>query len=419
MRAWAGALVGLAVALVVPGATASPSAPVRSLAPPSIGGTWTGNGFTAEDTLTISSNGTNVNGSSTKSWVCDQGGWRVFKDGETVATWKGPFRDLFVGTWNGERTFTGYYRYCYTGVFNANLNGVQPPFSQNGDLQGTVSPDGNTITYTYKVPVPCNATDFSYCPIKGSGTLTRVAEKKKLTLEPTTRALPDGHVGAPYRQAFRAAGGSPPYVYTLSSPGVLPALKLDRTTGVLSGRMKRAGEFSFSVAVKDSSGAFARRGYDLYVEGPEGGQLALAVSAVTSRAKVGVRARTLDIDVTILNVGTEKTLPTRVDVTVRSHKRDDIDLFFEKVPTAKGGRSECRLARGSGTPSVHLSCTVPVLAPRASFVLGWVGETDELPDTGGGLETYSFRVSASVGKGSPDDDSSDNSDGETIGVTSR
>ncbi len=178
MRLRPGVLAGLAVALLVPSAAASPRVPARTAAPPNVNGNWTGNGFVAQDELVLSSNGTTVSAGSTKNWVCDTGGWRPYNDGESVPSFRGPFKGLFDGSWTGDRTFSASYRYCYTGVFNANLLGVQPPLSTPGDLQATLSADGNTIAYTYKVPVPCNATDFTFCPVSGSGTLTRLVDDR-------------------------------------------------------------------------------------------------------------------------------------------------------------------------------------------------------------------------------------------------
>jgi len=75
------------------------------------------------------------------------------------------------------------------------------------------------------------------------------------TLEITTTSLPDGTVGVVYSAAIEVVGGTLPYKWTKPS-GLLPAgLKLDKSTGVISGtpKGKKSKTFKFKVTVKDSS----------------------------------------------------------------------------------------------------------------------------------------------------------------------
>ncbi len=66
-----------------------------------------------------------------------------------------------------------------------------------------------------------------------------------------TASLPSGTVGTAYSYSVPASGGTPPYVWSIST-GTLPVgLKLS-TKGVISGTPESAGTVSFSLAVTDS-----------------------------------------------------------------------------------------------------------------------------------------------------------------------
>ncbi len=71
----------------------------------------------------------------------------------------------------------------------------------------------------------------------------------------TTTGLPDAVISQPYSVNLKAIGGTPPYSWSLTSPGSLPAgLSLDPATGVISGQTAAAGQFTLSVKVADANG---------------------------------------------------------------------------------------------------------------------------------------------------------------------
>src|SRR6185503_803747 len=85
-----------------------------------------------------------------------------------------------------------------------------------------------------------------------------------ITLTPAT--LPPAIPGIPYSQTILATGGSPPYIFTVSSGALPPGLTLNQTadaTAVISGTPITQGLFSFTITATDSNGCPGSRSYTL------------------------------------------------------------------------------------------------------------------------------------------------------------
>ena len=68
----------------------------------------------------------------------------------------------------------------------------------------------------------------------------------------TTTSLPNGAQGVPYSATLGAAGGTPPYTWSVTS-GTLPdGLNLDPNSGIISGTPTTPGASPFTVQVTDS-----------------------------------------------------------------------------------------------------------------------------------------------------------------------
>ncbi|MBE0712533.1 MAG: hypothetical protein IH583_09120, partial [Candidatus Aminicenantes bacterium] len=71
----------------------------------------------------------------------------------------------------------------------------------------------------------------------------------------TTTNLPDAVINQPYSATVKAAGGTPPYTWSLPSPGSLPfGIAIETATGTLSAQPTTAGSFPLEVKVVDSNG---------------------------------------------------------------------------------------------------------------------------------------------------------------------
>jgi lysophospholipase L1-like esterase len=68
-----------------------------------------------------------------------------------------------------------------------------------------------------------------------------------------THRLPNGHLGAPYEEVVSAAGGVPPYAWTLRHGSLPLGLTLDSATGEISGTPTGLETAAFTLQLADSS----------------------------------------------------------------------------------------------------------------------------------------------------------------------
>jgi hypothetical protein len=127
----------------------------------------------------------------------------------------------------------------------------------NGTVSGTPLTGGN---FTFSVRV----TDSRGASATGSVSLAIGAG-----LAVATVSLPNGVVGAPYSQLLAAAGGAPPYTWSLATGGIVasqlpPGLTIS-PAGLLSGTPLAAGSTTFTLRVSDSSGREAFQFYTMVV----------------------------------------------------------------------------------------------------------------------------------------------------------
>lgn len=127
----------------------------------------------------------------------------------------------------------------------------------NGTVSGTPAAGG---VYSFNVRV----TDST-----GATATSTVNLTIGVGLAVATVSLPNAQVGAAYSQTLTAAGGVPPYTWSVSSGTIvasqLPAGLTLSSSGVLSGTPLAAGSSSFTVRVADSAGREAFQFYTLVV----------------------------------------------------------------------------------------------------------------------------------------------------------
>jgi hypothetical protein len=133
-----------------------------------------------------------------------------------------------------------------------------------------------TVTATY-APVLAGTQkgtfnfSFSSLPFLGVGMSGTAAAATALTLATTTPITAPATQGAAYSYALDAAGGTPPYTWTLTA-GSLPAGLTLNAQGVISGTVSvHASGGIFTVQVTDANSETASGQIDLSVEAPTGG----------------------------------------------------------------------------------------------------------------------------------------------------
>lgn len=95
----------------------------------------------------------------------------------------------------------------------------------------------------------------------GGGTSAQLNFTVVTLLAITTASLPGGSIGTAYSMTLVATGGTVPYTWSVTA-GTLPAgLSLNSATGVINGTPTAAGSSTFTIQVRDSTGALARRSF--------------------------------------------------------------------------------------------------------------------------------------------------------------
>ncbi|HEY5996935.1 MAG TPA: cytochrome D1 domain-containing protein [Candidatus Deferrimicrobiaceae bacterium] len=114
-------------------------------------------------------------------------------------------------------------------------------------LDGTTGVISGTPTTAGKYDFTAQVTDSA------AGIATKdlsITVKTKLAV--STTGLPGGMVSLPYTATLVAAGGTPPYTWSISVPPIPDGVTLDPATGIISGSPTLAGAFNFTVQVVDS-----------------------------------------------------------------------------------------------------------------------------------------------------------------------
>jgi hypothetical protein len=131
-------------------------------------------------------------------------------------------------------------------TFSLNSGSLPPGLllnSATGAITGTPTTPGNYPFVAKIVDVAGDLTTAQGCGIS-------IAPLGLSVLCPTVTT---GSVGLPYSSSSVAAGGTPPYMYSIFSGSLPPGLTLNPTTGAITGTPTAANSYPFVVEVTDSA----------------------------------------------------------------------------------------------------------------------------------------------------------------------
>jgi hypothetical protein len=126
--------------------------------------------------------------------------------------------------------------------------------ASGGAIFGTPTGSG-TFTFTVQLNDSASGTSSKQFSIAIAAGLT-------ITTAP---ALPNGAVNASYSQQLDAAGGAPPYHWSVIQGALPPGTSLNASNGVIAGAPAASGVFPFTVQVTDSGSASAAKQFTITV----------------------------------------------------------------------------------------------------------------------------------------------------------
>ncbi|MBR0151193.1 MAG: putative Ig domain-containing protein [Synergistaceae bacterium] len=123
--------------------------------------------------------------------------------------------------------------------------------ASTGKITGTATKAG-TFSFTVKAK-------------DKNGAASTKAYTVKVTQTKVTGTIPDATKGSSYTATPKASGGASPYVWSISAGSLPSGLKLNTSTGKISGTPSRAGTFNFTLKAKDKNGAAGTKAFTVKI----------------------------------------------------------------------------------------------------------------------------------------------------------
>lgn len=176
---------------------------------------------------------------------------------------------------------------CFGACLWSNSGSLPPGLSlaaATGTISGTPQSAG---AFQFSV----TATDLGLASASQSYTLTIMDSEHGVSIT-TSSPLPDGKVGSSYSQTFHASGGATPYTWSISNGDPPSGLSLGSSSGALTGTPSAAGDFSFTVQVKEKNGGSTTKNFRVTIAASSS-KLAITTSSLPNGTAGSAYSQTL------------------------------------------------------------------------------------------------------------------------------
>ena len=249
--------------------------------------------------------------------------------------------------------------------------------SISGDITGTLTKSGS-YTFTLK------ARDKNGAAATKSFTVKVTQTTITGTLGNTTRK-------ASYTGTLKASGGVKPYTWSVSSGKLPDGLKLNASTGKISGSPTKSGSYTFTVKARDKNGAAATKSFTIKVtETALTGTIPalgtrLGYYSGSLKASGGTKPYTWSVDAGKLPDGTKLTYSGTKAAILGTLTKAGTYTFTLKVKDKNGAASRKKFT--IKVTQTTLTGTIPATATTGStFTFK--------PKASGGASPYSWSVSS-------------------------
>jgi hypothetical protein len=164
----------------------------------------------------------------------------------------------------------------------------------------------------------------------------------------TPLPLSDGVVGAAYAVTLAAAGGKPPYGWSIKAGALPTGLALSSSTGTISGAPTTANDFHFTVQVADNLGATFTKDFSIHV----------ALSALPNLTISGLPSTmdASDQSALILTLDAPYSADIHGQITLAFQPDATVNVDDPAIQFAGGGRTATfTIAANSLQPTAHIA----------------------------------------------------------------